>query len=125
MAVLMKTCCCGFSLRTGVMILGIFGLIVSAYSIYRQNHYIKVYKHLQENADDLSQDLPFSKKHFLVIIRLCYVNLAFKVISLLVNLLLLGSSCSGDARLAFPWLGWSMFELFFNFGVIVFFIIVS
>ena len=30
----------------------------------------------------------------------------------------------GDARLAFPWLGWSMFELFFNFGVIVFFIIV-
>ena len=39
--------------------------IVSAYSIYRQSYYIKVYKHLEENADDLSQDLPFSKKHFL------------------------------------------------------------
>ena len=38
------------------------------------------------------------------------------------------SCCSfpsqGDARLAFPWLGWSMFELFFNFGFIAFFIIV-
>ncbi|PFX18195.1 Hydroxymethylglutaryl-CoA synthase, mitochondrial [Stylophora pistillata] len=59
-----------------------------------------------------------------VITRLAYVNLAFKVISLLVNLLLLGSTCSGEKRLAYPWLGWSMFELFFDFGVIVFFIVV-
>ncbi|RMX48515.1 hypothetical protein pdam_00008518 [Pocillopora damicornis] len=111
MAVLVKTCCCGCSLRTGVMILGIFGLIVSAYSIYQQSHNIKVYKLLEKNADEFSQNSPSSKKLFLVI-------------SLLVNLLLLGSSCSGDARLAFPWLGWSMFELFFNFGFIAFFIIV-
>lgn len=124
MAVLVKTCCCGCSLRTGVMILGIFGLIVSAYSIYQQSHNIKVYKLLEKNADEFSQNSPSSKKLFLVIITLGYVNLAFKVISLLVNLLLLGSSCSGDARLAFPWLGWSMFVLFFNFGLIAFFIIV-
>ncbi|XP_027040708.1 uncharacterized protein LOC113668927 isoform X2 [Pocillopora damicornis] len=94
MAVLVKTCCCGCSLRTGVMILGIFGLIVSAYSIYQQSHNIKVYKLLEKNADEFSQNSPSSKKLFLVFITLGYVNLAFKVISLLVNLLLLGSSCS-------------------------------
>ncbi|XP_022802330.1 uncharacterized protein LOC111339868 [Stylophora pistillata] len=124
MAVLVETCCCGCSLRTGVNILCIFGLIISAYSINRESQSIKFYKQLEENAVELSQDLPFSKKHFLVITRLAYVNLAFKVISLLVNLLLLGSTCSGEKRLAYPWLGWSMFELFFDFGVIVFFIVV-
>ena len=37
----------------------------SAYIIYQESQSIKVYKHLEENADDPSQDLPFSKKHFL------------------------------------------------------------
>ncbi|XP_058955976.2 uncharacterized protein [Pocillopora verrucosa] len=122
MAVLVKTCCCGCSLRKGVMILGIFGLIASAYSIYQQSQSIKVYKHIEENADEISKDLPFSKKHLLVIVRLAYVSLVFQVISLLVNLLLLGSCSSGDKRLAFPWLGWSIFQLFFSFGVVIFYI---
>ncbi|XP_022807727.1 uncharacterized protein LOC111344738 isoform X2 [Stylophora pistillata] len=122
MAVLVKTCCCGCSLRTGVMILAILGLIGSAYSIYQAAHSVKVYKELEENADGHSQHLPFNKKHFLAIIRLSYASLAFRVISLLVNVLLLGSCCTGNERLAFPWLGWSIFELFFTLGVVIFYI---
>lgn len=56
------------------------------------------------------------------IVILAYVSLVFRVISLLVNLLLLGSCSSGDKRLAFPWLGWSIFKLFFSFGVFIFYI---
>ncbi|XP_022807725.1 uncharacterized protein LOC111344737 [Stylophora pistillata] len=122
MAVLVRTCCCGCSLRAGVMILAILGLIGSAYSIYQAAHSVKVYKELEENADGHSQHLPFNKKHFLAIIRLSYASLAFRVISLLVNLLLLGSCSSGDGRLAFPWLGWSIFELFYTLGVMIFYI---
>ncbi|CAH3129737.1 unnamed protein product [Pocillopora meandrina] len=116
MAVLVKTCCCGCSLRSGVVILGIIGLLGSAYSIYQQSNSFKVYKYLEENADEfeLSQNLPFSKSDC----SLGYVYHAFKVISLLMNLLLLGSS-SGEKRLAYPWLGWSIFELFFNFGATI------
>ncbi|XP_027057788.1 uncharacterized protein LOC113684592, partial [Pocillopora damicornis] len=95
MAVLVKTCCCGCSLGAGVMILGILGLFASAYSIYQNSQSIKVnLKHIEENADEISQDLHFNKKDFLVIVRLAYVSLVFGVISLLVNLLLLGSCCS-------------------------------
>ncbi|CAH3129734.1 unnamed protein product, partial [Pocillopora meandrina] len=123
MAVLVKTCCCGCSLGAGVMILGILGLFASAYSIYQNSQSIKVnLKHIEENADEISQDLHFNKKDFLVIVRLAYVSLVFGVISLLVNLLLLGSCCSVDKHLAFPWLGWSIFELFFSFGVIIYYI---
>nr|XP_058955986.1 uncharacterized protein LOC131783277 isoform X2 [Pocillopora verrucosa] len=96
MAVLVKTCCCGCSLRAGVMILGFLGLIGSAYSIYQHSQSIKVDKYVGENADEISQDLPFSKKHLLAIVILTYVSLVFGVISLLVNLLLLGS-CSSFA----------------------------
>lgn len=126
MAVLVKTFCCCISLRTAVKIIGIFGVGISIYSFYQESHSIKVYKQLEENADELSQDLPFGKKHFLAIIRLGYVNIAFKVISLLVNLMLLGSiaSCDNCKRLAYPWLVWSTFEFFFNFGVILFFVLV-
>ncbi|XP_027057787.1 uncharacterized protein LOC113684591 [Pocillopora damicornis] len=124
MAVLVKTCCCGCSLRKGVMILGIFGLIPSAFSIYHQIYLIKVCKQLEENADELSQNLHFSIKHILAIVRLAYVFFTFEVISLLVTLLLLGSCCSGDKCLAFPWLGWSIFKLFFTFGVMMFYIAV-
>ncbi|XP_058955985.2 uncharacterized protein [Pocillopora verrucosa] len=122
MAVLVKTCCCGCSLRAGVMILGFLGLIGSAYSIYQHSQSIKVDKYVGENADEISQDLPFSKKHLLAIVILTYVSLVFGVISLLVNLLLLGSCSSSDKRLAFPWLGWSIFKLFFSFGVFIFYI---
>ncbi|XP_058955980.2 uncharacterized protein [Pocillopora verrucosa] len=121
MAVLVTTCCCGCSLRAGVVILGIFGLIASSYSIYQHSQSIKLYKHIEENAYEISQDLPFSEEYLLAIVRLAYVSLAFGVISLLVNLLLLLSS-SGYRCLAFPWLGWSIFELFFSFGVIIFYI---
>nr|XP_058955430.1 uncharacterized protein LOC131782708 [Pocillopora verrucosa] len=121
MAVLVTTCCCDSSLRGGVMILGIFGLIASSYSIYYHNQLIKVYKHVEEKPDKISQDLPFSEKHLPAMVSLIYVSLAFGVMSLLVNLLLLGSS-SGDRCLAFPWLGWNICELFCSFVVIIFYI---
>ncbi|RMX57212.1 hypothetical protein pdam_00024070 [Pocillopora damicornis] len=122
--ILVKTLCCGLSLRKGVMIHAIFGLIPSAFSIYHQIYLIKVCKQLEENADELSQNLHFSIKHILAIVRLAYVFFTFEVISLLVTLLLLGSCCSGDKCLAFPWLGWSIFKLFFTFGVMMFYIAV-
>lgn len=39
--------------------------IVSAYSIYQQSHNIKVYKLLEKNVDEFSQNSPSSKKLFL------------------------------------------------------------
>lgn len=38
---------------------------MSAFSIYRESYAIKVYKQLEENTDELSQNVPFDKKHFL------------------------------------------------------------
>ena len=48
--------------------------IASAYSIYQQSQSIKVYKHIEENADEISKDLPFSKKHLLgITVYFCLV----------------------------------------------------
>ncbi|XP_022783243.1 uncharacterized protein LOC111324028 [Stylophora pistillata] len=122
MVVLVRTFGRRFSLRRGVRIVGIWGLIYSAYAIYQGIHLIRLFKKVEEDADEISQYLPFREKYLLAIVPLNYANLAARVVSVLVDLLLLGSSFSGDRRLAFPWLGWSIFDLCFTLGVMVFFI---
>ncbi|CAH3129740.1 unnamed protein product [Pocillopora meandrina] len=113
MAVLVKTCCCGCSLRKDVLILGILGLVsCSSYQSYKYLKYPSAFHTLVVIVPGLT----------IFTISLAYVSLVFGVISLLVNLLFLGSCCSGDKHLVFPWLGWSIFELFFSFGVIIFYI---
>ena len=57
---------------SAVAFLSIFQ-IGSGYSIYQRFRDIKVYKELEENADELSQKLPFSKEHFLGITTYFYL----------------------------------------------------
>lgn len=122
MAVLVRTCCCGCDLRTGILLIGIFGLLGSAYSIYSEYHSFQVIKDARDSIDTTTE-LPVDKKYFDVVVNLAYAGIAFGVISLLVNLsLLLSGFGSGNYYLAFPWFLWSIFGLFYSLGVTIFLI---
>ncbi|KAL9951905.1 hypothetical protein ACROYT_G044651 [Oculina patagonica] len=116
MAVLVRTCCCGCDLRTGILLIGIFGLLGSAYGIYAGYNSYKVLT----DARDSDKDLPVKDSYFDVVIKLSYAGIGFGAIALLVNLSLLASYALRNRFLAFPWVLWSLFEIVYTFGVTIF-----
>lgn len=124
MAIIVRTCCCGCDLRTGILLIGIFGLLGSAYSMYAEFHSYKVLSdHKKEHADDPT-GLPVAEKYYNIIINLSYTGIAFGAISLLVNVCLLASYGMRNRFLAFPWVLWSLFGLLYTLGATIFFLAV-
>ncbi|XP_015759000.1 PREDICTED: uncharacterized protein LOC107338285 [Acropora digitifera] len=91
MAVLVRSCCCcGCSLRTGVLIIAVLALIDGAYSIYAN---FGVANTLSENRDgDMS--LLLSAKQIQVIINLMKTSGAFNILVVLTSICLIGAFSS-------------------------------
>nr|XP_058950409.1 uncharacterized protein LOC131778039 [Pocillopora verrucosa] len=110
MAVLVKICCCGCSLRIGALLIGIFGLIFQAIILYNQSKALIKYNQANIDWDSYEGYLPVDKKHIRAIIALAYVTLAFKVISVLCNVSLLISVGTKNIYLAVVWLVWNILD---------------
>ncbi|XP_078354799.1 uncharacterized protein LOC144639346 [Oculina patagonica] len=117
MAVLFRTCCC--NLRTGILLIGIFGLLSSAVGIYAGYYKYNTYKVLS-GAKDSSTGYLMD-----VLITLSCVGIGIQAIKLLVNLPLLASYVLRNRFLAFPWMLWSYIEIVYTFGVTIFNIAIS
>lgn len=124
MAIIVRTCCCGCDLRTGILLIGIFGLIGSGYSLYSEYRSYKILSdYKKESAADPTSP-PVAEKYVNIIINMSYAGIAFAAISLLVNLCLLASYGMRNRFLALPWVLWSLFGLLYNLGATIFFLVV-
>lgn len=117
MAVLVKICCCGCSLRDGALLIGIFGLIFQAIMLYNQSKALIKYNQAIIDWDSYEGYLPVAKKHIGAIIALAYVTLALKVISVLCNVSLLISVGTKNINLAVVWLDWNVFDFAYSVSV--------
>lgn len=119
MAILVRTCCCGCDLRTGILLIGLFGFLLSGFSLYQN---VKNYKADHAEEAEALKTLPISNKYREAVLKLSVVAIAFTVVTVLVNVPLLISYGTLDRYLAYPWFFWHIFSLCYSFGVTIFFI---
>jgi len=121
MAVLVHSCCCGCDLRTGILLIGIFGLLVASYGVYSGIHTAKLISDLDLKDVD-AEDLPVAQKYWKAVINLSYASLAFNVVVLLTNIGLLASYGTRNRFLALPYIIVHIFMLAYTLGVTIFLI---
>lgn len=119
MAILVRTCCCGCDLRTGILLIGLFGFLWSGLVIYQN---VKDYKADQAEEAEALKTLPISDKYKEAVLKLSVVAIAFTVVTVLVNVSLLISYGTLNRYLAYPWFFWQIFSLCYSFGVTIFLI---
>ncbi|KAL9951894.1 hypothetical protein ACROYT_G044637 [Oculina patagonica] len=120
MAILVRTCCCGCDLRTGILLIGILGLLSSGYGIYSSFDAYKTLTRIENGPQQTLEKLPVAYKYFKVVINLSIASIAFRAISTLANLLLLGSYGTLNRFLAMPWFFWEIFMVLYTFGLTIF-----
>ncbi|XP_068728264.1 uncharacterized protein [Montipora capricornis] len=118
MAVLVRSCCCGCDLKTGVLVLAILSVIGGGYGIYSGFHEASEFTSLREKS------LPVAVKYYDVITNLLKAAGVFNIIVLLTSVLLLGAYQSKNRFLVLPYLAWHVILLVYNLGVSIFLIIV-
>ncbi|XP_068738854.1 uncharacterized protein [Montipora capricornis] len=113
MAVLVRSCCCGCKLKTGVLLLAIFSVIGGGYGIY-------------SSFDKASKESssPVFSKYSDVITKLLKTNGVFNIIVLLTSILLLGANILKNRFLVLPYLAWHVILLGYRLGVSIFFTVV-
>ncbi|XP_022779678.1 uncharacterized protein LOC111321149 [Stylophora pistillata] len=119
MAILVRTCCCGCDLRTGILLIGLFGFLLSGLAIYQN---VKNYKTERAEDADALKTLPISNEYKEAVLKLSVVAIAFTVVTVLVNVSLLISYFTLNRYLAYPWFFWQIFSLCYNLGVAIFLI---
>ncbi|XP_068676183.1 uncharacterized protein [Montipora capricornis] len=118
MAVLVRSCCCGCELKTGVLLLAIFSVIGGGYGIYSSFHSASELSSLHEESS------PVHSKYSDVITNLLRTKGVFSIIVLLTSMLLLGASILKNRFLVLPYLAWHVILLGYNLGVSIFFTVV-
>ncbi|XP_067026912.1 uncharacterized protein [Acropora muricata] len=117
MAVLVRSCCCcGCSLRVGVLMIAALTLIDGGYSIYAN---FGAASALSENRDgDVS--LLLSAKQIQVIINLMKTSGAFNILVVLTSICLFGAFSSKNRFLVLPYLVLHVILLGYYLGVIIY-----
>lgn len=115
MAVLVRSCCCcGCSLRVGVLIIAALTLLGGAYSVYSNFRGASV---LSENRNE---GLSISAKQIQVIINLLRTRGVFNILEILTSICLFGACCSKNRFLVLPYLVLHIILLGFSLGVIIY-----
>lgn len=116
MAVLVRSCCCcGCSLRVGVLIIAALTLLGGAYSVYSNFRGASV---LSENRNE---GLSISAKQIQVIINLLRTSGVFNILEILTSICLFGACCSKNRFLVLPYLVLHIILLGYSLGVIIYF----
>ncbi|XP_067026842.1 uncharacterized protein [Acropora muricata] len=119
MAVLVRSCCCGCSLKTGVLVIALLGLIGGVYNIYSS---FSSASGLSRKRDE-GLSLP-SAKNLPVLINLLYTNGAFSIIEVLTCFSLLAACGLKDRFFVLPYLVLHVILLGYALGVAIYFIVV-
>nr|XP_058950328.1 uncharacterized protein LOC131777976 [Pocillopora verrucosa] len=106
---------CGSVLRIIALHIALCGLGVSMFSIYYQIQFVKWLKPLEEIY---TRDFPFTRDSFEEYYKLSRAYIAFKAITLLVNLLLLVSIALKNQYLAITWLAWGIIDVLFMLALL-------
>ncbi|XP_068676605.1 uncharacterized protein [Montipora foliosa] len=123
MAVLVRCCCCGCKLNTGVLLLAILSVIGGGYRSYSSFNSASALKLIGENPA-LHSLLPVPLKYYDAVTNLLTTDGVFNIIVLLTSFLLIGAFSSKNRLLALPYLAWHVILLGYNLGVTIFYIIV-
>lgn len=111
MAIRMQTFCCGCNLRTGIMLIGLFGIFSNGVGIY--------WNHTAAETGELDA-LPISQGYKKVLADLSMVALAFSAVSMLADVFLLISYCMPSRYLTHSWIIWRIFVIFGSFILNIF-----
>lgn len=124
MAILVRTCCCGCDLRTGILLIAIFGVLSGSFGIYSRLSSAKKLKDLNEEIREFDEEgkLPIPYKFYNVVIDLDYASAALNGMVILTNIFLLISYSTRNRFLALPYIFLHILLLAYNLGVTIFFI---
>ncbi|XP_015757067.1 PREDICTED: uncharacterized protein LOC107336507 [Acropora digitifera] len=119
MAVLVRSCCCGCSLKTGVLVIALLGLIGGGFKMYLSFSRAIGLSRASEEALSfpLAKNLP-------VLINLLYTNGAFSSIEVLTCLALLAACGLKDRFFVLPYVVLQIISLGYTLGVAIYFIVV-
>lgn len=107
----MQTFCCGCNLRTGIMLIGLFGIFSNGVGIY--------WNHTAAETGELDA-LPISQGYKKVLADLSMVALAFSAVSMLADVFLLISYCVPSRYLTHSWIFWRIFVICGSFSLNIF-----
>ncbi|XP_044169168.1 uncharacterized protein LOC114976690 [Acropora millepora] len=117
MAVLVRSCCCGCSLRAGVLVIAVLGLIGGGYGIYSN---FRDASALSENRDgDVS--LLLSAKQIQVSINLMRTSGVFNILVVLTSICIFGACSLKNRFLVLPYLVLHIILLGYSLGVIIYY----
>ncbi|XP_068728250.1 uncharacterized protein [Montipora capricornis] len=127
MVVLVRCCCCGCDLSTGVFLLAVLSAVGGGYGIYSNFNSASTLTRFREDLmenPELHSLLPVPLKYYDVVTNLLKTDGVFNIIVVLTSLLLLGAHNSKNRFLALPYLAWHAILLVYNLGVTIFYIII-
>ncbi|CAH3190160.1 unnamed protein product, partial [Porites evermanni] len=124
MAILVRTCCCGCDLRTGILLIGFLGVIGCGYWAYQGLKGVRTLINLKEKAKELDneEEMPFDYKYYKVVISLLYVKAVVSILGLLANIMLLFSFSMKNRFLTLPYIILYTFSVFYELAVSIFLI---
>ncbi|KAK2556679.1 hypothetical protein P5673_021230 [Acropora cervicornis] len=119
MAVVVRSCCCGCSLKTGVLVIAFLSLIGGGYNIYLS--FSSANEFSRGSYEGLS---PPSTEHLQVVINLQKTNGAFSVFEVLTSLFLVAAYILRNRLLVLPYLVLHVILLGYNLGVVIYYVVV-
>ncbi|XP_044164385.1 uncharacterized protein LOC122948505 [Acropora millepora] len=118
MAVIVRSCCCGCSLRTGVLLIALLGLIGGGVKMYLSFSYANGLS----RASDVALYFPLAK-NLPVLTNLLYTNGAFSIIEVLTCFALLAACGLKDRFFVLPYVVLHVILLGYTLGVAIYFIV--
>ncbi|XP_074612273.1 uncharacterized protein LOC141866642 [Acropora palmata] len=119
MAVVVRSCCCGCSLKTEVLVIAFLSLIGGGYNIYLS--FSSANEFSRGSYEGLS---PPSTEHLQVVINLQKTNGAFSVFEVLTSLFLVAAYILRNRLLVLPYLVLHVILLGYNLGVVIYYVVV-
>ncbi|XP_074611381.1 uncharacterized protein LOC141865920 [Acropora palmata] len=119
MAVLVRFCCCGCSLKTGVLVIALLGLIGGGYNTYSS---FSSAIGLSRASDEVLS--PPSAKNLPVLTSLLYTNGAFSIIEVLTCFALVAACGSKNRFFVLPYVVLHVILLGYTLGVAIYFMAV-
>ncbi|XP_015758999.1 PREDICTED: uncharacterized protein LOC107338284 isoform X2 [Acropora digitifera] len=119
MAVVVRSCCCGCSLKTGVLVIAFLSLIDGGYNIY--SSFSSASEFSRGSYEGLS---PPSAEDLQVAINLQKANRAFGVFEVLTSLFLVAACILRNRLLVLPYLVLHVILLGYDLGVVIYYVVV-
>ncbi|XP_029213022.2 uncharacterized protein LOC114976691 isoform X2 [Acropora millepora] len=119
MAVVVRSCCCGCSLKTGVLVIAFLSLIGGGYNIH--SSFSSASEFSRGSYGGLS---PPSAEHLQVAINLQKTAGALSVFQVLTSLSLVAACILRNRLLVLPYLVLNVILLGYNLGVVIYYIVV-